>query len=93
MSSGGKREGAGRPRKGDRVTLSVRIDREVAEHLKELAAEREMTQGEVIEIAIRGLKRDRRAMRDKACEWLKMNGCDFATEDGLVEHFREAMEG
>lgn len=93
MSSGGKREGAGRPRKGDRVTLSVRIDREVAEHLKELAAEREMTQGEVIEIAIRGLKRDRRAMIDKACAWLMECGCDFATEEGLAEAFREAMEG
>lgn len=92
MSSGGKREGAGRPSKGDRVTLSVRIDREVAERLKELATEREMTQGEVIEVAILKLKRDRSEMLDKACEWLKMNGCDFATEDGLVEHFREAME-
>lgn len=57
MSSGGKREGAGRPSKGDRVTLSVRIDKEVAERLRLLAAEREMTQGEVVEIAIKELKR------------------------------------
>lgn len=92
MASGGKRVGAGRPSKGDRVVLSVRIDKEVAERLKLLASEREMTQGEVIEIAIKGLKRDRRAMLDKACEWLMMYGCEFATEEGLVEHFREAME-
>lgn len=57
MSSGGKREGAGRPSKGDRVVLSVRIEREVAERLKELASEREMTQGEVVEVAIMRLKR------------------------------------
>lgn len=57
MSSGGKREGAGRPSKGDRVVLSVRIEREVAERLKELAADREMTQGEVVEVAIMRLKR------------------------------------
>lgn len=57
MSSGGVREGAGRPSKGDRVVLSVRIEREVAERLKELATEREMTQGEVVEVAIMRLKR------------------------------------
>lgn len=57
MTSGGKREGAGRPSKGDRVVLSVRIEREVAERLKELAAAREMTQGEVVELAIMRLKR------------------------------------
>lgn len=57
MASGGKREGAGRPSKGDRVVLSVRIEREVVERLKELAAEREMTQGEVVEVAIMRLKR------------------------------------
>jgi predicted DNA-binding protein len=57
MSSGGKREGAGRPSKGDRVVLSVRIEQEVAERLKELATEREMTQGEVVEVAIMSLKR------------------------------------
>jgi hypothetical protein len=49
--------GAGRPSKGERVVLSVRIDREVAERLKELATEREMTQGEVVEVAIMRLKR------------------------------------
>lgn len=57
MASGGKREGSGRPSKGDRVVLSVRIEREVAERLKELATEREMTQGEVVEVAIMRLKR------------------------------------
>lgn len=57
MSSGGKREGAGRPSKGDRVVLSVRIEREVAELLKELAEEREMTQGELVEVAVIRLKR------------------------------------
>lgn len=57
MSSGGKREGAGRPSKGERIVLSVRIDREVADILKELAAEREMAQGEVVEVAIMRLKR------------------------------------
>lgn len=57
MSSGGKREGAGRPSKGDRVVLYVRIAKEVAERLKLLASERDMTQGEVVEIAIMELER------------------------------------
>lgn len=57
MSSGGKREGAGRPSKGDRVVLSVRIEREVAETIKSLAIEQGKSQGEIVEDSIKLIKR------------------------------------
>jgi hypothetical protein len=57
MASGGKRSGAGRPSKGDRVVLSVRIDREVAETIKSLAIEQGKAQGEIVEDSIKLIKR------------------------------------
>lgn len=57
MASGGKREGAGRPSKGDRVVLFVRIDREVADTIKSLAIEQGKTQGEIVEDIIRNIER------------------------------------
>lgn len=57
MSSGGKRSGAGRPSKGDRIVLSVRIDRVVAETIKSLAIEQGKSQGEIVEDNIKLIKR------------------------------------
>lgn len=31
-------------------------------------------------------------MIDKACEWLMLYGCEYATEEVMVEHFRKTME-
>ena len=50
MPKGGWR-GGGRPSKGDRVAITIRIRREVAEHIKTLAQAQGKTQGELIEEA------------------------------------------
>lgn len=54
MSSGGKREGAGRPRKDNVVSLHVRVPEEVAVEVKRRAIEQKKSQGEVIAEAIMG---------------------------------------
>jgi hypothetical protein len=33
-----------------------------------------------------------KTMIDKACEWLMLYGCEYATEEVMVEHFKKAME-
>ena len=33
-----------------------------------------------------------KTMIDKACNWLMQYGCQYATEEVMVEHFRKAME-
>lgn len=47
MSSGGKREGAGRPRK-DTVAIQIRVSPEVAEQLRQTAKAEGITTGEVV---------------------------------------------
>ena len=56
MSRGGKREGAGRPSK-DYIALSVRVPAEIAETIKQMAQEREISQGEVITEIVREYSR------------------------------------
>lgn len=51
MSSGGKREGAGRPRK-DYKKLSVEVPEWVAVEVKRRATELKVSQGEIITSAI-----------------------------------------
>lgn len=53
---GGKREGAGRPSK-DYKALSVRVPAEIAETIKQMAQEREISQGEVITEIVREYSR------------------------------------
>ncbi len=55
MSSGGKREGAGRPRK-DYKKLSVEVPEEVAVEVKRRAVEQKKSQGEVVAEAIKKTK-------------------------------------
>lgn len=33
-----------------------------------------------------------KTMIDKACEWLMLYGCEYATEEVMVEHFKKAMQ-
>ena len=33
-----------------------------------------------------------KTMIEKACNWLMQYGCEYATEEVMVEHFRKAME-
>jgi hypothetical protein len=47
MSSGGKREGAGRPRK-DTVAIQIRVSPDVAELLRQQAKAAGVTTGEVV---------------------------------------------
>ena len=41
---------------------------------------------------IDGAKWADKTMIDKACEWMMRYGCEYATEEVMVEHFRKAME-
>ena len=41
---------------------------------------------------IKGAEWADKTMIDKACEWLMLQGCEYATEEVMVEHFRKAME-
>jgi hypothetical protein len=52
MASGGKREGAGRPRKEDNIVVSIRIHRAVAERIRSIAKAQRKTLGEVVTDAI-----------------------------------------
>lgn len=52
MSSGGKREGAGRPRKANRQALNVRLSVEVVEEIRQRAAEQNKSLGDVVAEAI-----------------------------------------
>lgn len=51
MSRGGKREGAGRPRR-DLVSISIRVPQEVAEIIKQRAIAEKKSQGDVITEAV-----------------------------------------
>lgn len=53
MSHGGKREGAGRPRK-NYETMTIRVPEVVAVEVKRRAIEQKKSQGEVIAEAIMG---------------------------------------
>lgn len=33
-----------------------------------------------------------KTMIEKACDWLMRYGCEYATEEVMVEHFRKDME-
>ena len=33
-----------------------------------------------------------KTMIEKACNWLMQYGCEYATEEVMVEHFRKIME-
>lgn len=52
MSSGGKREGAGRPRKGNRQALNVRLSVEVIEEIRHRASAQGKSLGEIVEQAV-----------------------------------------
>lgn len=52
MSSGGKREGAGRPRKANRQALNVRLSVEVIEEIRHRAAAQRKSLGEIVEQAV-----------------------------------------
>ena len=41
---------------------------------------------------IQGAEWADKTMIDKACEWLMLYGCEYATEEVMVEHFKKAME-
>ena len=41
---------------------------------------------------IEGARWADKTMIEKACEWLMRYGCEYATEEVMVEHFRKAME-
>jgi hypothetical protein len=56
MASGGKREGAGRPRKEDNIVVSIRIHRAVAERIRSIAKAQKKTLGEVVEDAMNKIK-------------------------------------
>lgn len=47
---------------------------------------------DVPDIFAKGAEWADRTMIDKACEWLMLYGCEYATEEVMVEHFRKAME-
>lgn len=51
MSRGGKREGAGRPRR-DLISISIRVPQEVAEIIKQKAIAEKKSQGDVIAEAV-----------------------------------------
>ena len=51
-----------------------------------------MSEREKEDIYKRGYRQGRKDMIDKACEWLMLYGCEYATEEVMVEHFRKAME-
>lgn len=55
MSSGGKREGSGRPRKNT-VAIQIRVSPEVAEQLRQEAKVNGITTGEVVVRALDKLK-------------------------------------
>lgn len=52
MASGGKREGAGRPRKEDNIVVSIRIHRAVAARIRDIAKKQKKTLGKIVEDAI-----------------------------------------
>lgn len=56
MSRGGKRDGAGRPRR-DLVAISIRVPQEVAEIIKQKAIAEKKSQGDVIAEAVALLSR------------------------------------
>lgn len=58
MSSGGKREGAGRPRKNNIVSLHVRVPIEVAEEVRAMAKVEKKPIGDVIVDCIKNNKRE-----------------------------------
>lgn len=39
-----------------------------------------------------GAKWADKTMIEKACDWLMRYGCEYATEEVMVEHFRKDME-
>lgn len=41
---------------------------------------------------IEGAKWADKTMIEKACDWLMRYGCEYATEEVMVEHFRKDME-
>lgn len=49
MASGGKREGAGRPRIANNVAITVRIDKGIADEIRNLAKTLNIPIGKVIE--------------------------------------------
>lgn len=55
MSSGGKREGAGRPRK-NYESMTIRVPEEVAVEVKQRSVEQKKSQGEVVAEAIKKTK-------------------------------------
>lgn len=57
MNRGGKREGAGRPRKEDKVTITIRINNETAMRIKEMAMEQGKSQGEIVEDSVKSTKK------------------------------------
>ena len=49
---GGRREGAGRPRKDENIVLSIRINRELAAYIREKAKTDKKSIGDVVAEAI-----------------------------------------
>ena len=47
---------------------------------------------DVPDIFAKGAEWMQEIMIEKACEWLMLYGCEYATEEVMVEHFRKAME-
>lgn len=52
MSRGGKRDGAGRPRKGHKKSLNIRLSIEVVEEIRRRAVSQHKPLGDVVEDAI-----------------------------------------
>lgn len=57
MNRGGKREGAGRPRKEDKVAITIRINNETAMRIKEMAMAQGKSQGEIVEDSVKSTKK------------------------------------
>lgn len=47
---------------------------------------------DVPDIFAKGAEWADKTMIEKACEWLMLYGCEYATEEVMVEHFRKAIE-